>query len=201
MNIGFLASHTGSNMQAIIDACKSGILNALPVVVISNNSGSMALNRAVREGIAHYHLSARTHLNLQDLDEVIRDTLLFHDVEIVILAGYMKKIGTETLASFKGRVLNIHPALLPKFGGKGMYGMRVHEAVIAAGETESGVSIHIVDGSYDQGPVIAQTRVPVEPGDTPRTLAERVLQREHTFFVETLQRIVDGTISIPFRQK
>ena len=122
--------------------------------------------------------------------------MLKHDVDVIILAGYMKKLGMKTLSRFEGRVLNIHPALLPKFGGKGMYGMNVHEAVIAAGEKESGVSIHIVDADYDTGPVIAQARVPVEPTDTAEILAARVLRQEHKFFPETLQNIVDGKITL-----
>jgi len=199
MNIGFLASHNGSNMQAIIDACKSGTLQAVPAVVISNNSGSGAMNRAEQEGIAHYHLSGKTHPDAGALDQAILDALLEQNVDTVVLAGYMKKLGPRTLSHFSGRILNIHPALLPKFGGKGMYGIHVHEAVIAAGETETGVSIHVVDADYDTGPVIAQTRVPVEPGDTPKTLAARVLKAEHRFFSQTLQRIATGELALPDR--
>jgi phosphoribosylglycinamide formyltransferase 1 len=200
MRIGFLASHNGSNMQAIIDACKSGALQAVPAVVISNNMDSGALARAESEGIPHYHLSGNTHPEPASLDQAILDTLLEHGVEVVVLAGYMKKLGPKTLAHFAGRILNVHPALLPKFGGKGMYGMHVHEAVIAAGEKESGVSIHVVDEEYDTGPVLAQARVPVMPGDTAETLQARVLKREHTLFPETLQRIVAGEITLPAKR-
>lgn len=126
--------------------------------------------------------------------------MLEHAVDIIVLAGYMKKLGPRTLSRFEGRILNIHPALLPKFGGKGMYGMHVHEAVIASGETVSGVSIHVVDAEYDTGPIIAQARVPVEPTDTADTLAARVLQREHKLFPETLQKIVTGVIKLPIRK-
>ena len=199
MNIGFLASHNGSNMQAIIDACMSGALQATPAVVISNNGGSGALARAEEEGIPSYHLSGKSHPRLTALDQAILNALLQHSVDIVVLAGYMKKLGPQTLARFSGRILNIHPAMLPNFGGKGMYGMRVHEAVIAAGETESGVSIHLVDAEYDTGAVIAQARVPVMPADTPETLADRVLEREHTFFPETLQKIVAGELRLPVK--
>ena len=197
MNIGFLASHRGSNMQAIIDACKAGTLQASPAVVVSNNSASGALARAQEEGLPWYHLSGATHPTPQALDQAILNAMLTHTVELVVLAGYMKKLGPRTLSHFAGRVLNIHPALLPKFGGQGMYGMHVHEAVIASGETESGVSIHIVDADYDTGPVIAQARVPVEPSDTPEVLAVRVLKREHTFFSEILQKIVTQEIKLP----
>lgn len=191
-----MASHNGSNMQAIVDACNSGALQAKAAVVISNNSGASALSRAKEEGIPRYHLSGKTHPDFALLDEAILGALLRHSVDTVVLAGYMKKLGPRTLSRFNGRILNIHPALLPKFGGKGMYGMHVHEAVIEAGETESGVSIHVVDADYDTGPVIARARVPVEATDTPETLAERVLKREHTFFAETLQRIASGELRL-----
>ncbi|MBL4575099.1 MAG: phosphoribosylglycinamide formyltransferase [Opitutaceae bacterium] len=197
MNIGFLASHNGSNMQAIINACKTGVLQASPVVVISNNAGSGALARAKQEGILSYRFSSKTHPDPAELDLAILDAMLEHQVDIIVLAGYMKKIGPKTLSHFSSRILNIHPSLLPKFGGKGMYGSRVHQAVIASGEKESGVSIHIVDAEYDTGPVIAQARVPVESVDTPEVLASRILQCEHTFFAETLQKIVTGEIVLP----
>jgi phosphoribosylglycinamide formyltransferase 1 len=197
MKIGFLASHNGSNMQAIVEACKSGALQAAPAVVISNNSDSGALARARQEGIPCFHLSAKTHPNPDDLDQAMLDVMLEYAVDIIVLAGYMKKLGPRVLARFAGRILNIHPALLPKFGGKGMYGIHVHEAVVAAGETESGVTIHLVDTEYDRGPIVAQARVPVEPTDTPEILAARVLRREHTFFAETLQKIVTGAIKLP----
>jgi len=194
MNIGFLASHGGSNMQAIIDACKAGRLSAVPVVVISNNGESRALERARNEAIPSYYLSGKTHPDPDGLDQAILDVLILHGVDVVALAGYMKKLGPKTLAHFRGRILNIHPALLPKHGGKGMYGIRVHEAVITAGETESGVTVHLVTEEYDRGPILAQVRVPVMPGDTPETLAERVLVQEHILYPATLQRIATGDI-------
>ncbi len=194
MRIGFLASGNGSNMQAIIDACKSEALKAKPVVVISNNSDSGAIKRAKKENIPYFHLSNKTH---QNLDQAIIDALNKHSVDIVVLAGYMKKIGPEILSRYNGAILNIHPALLPKFGGDGMYGIRVHQAVLKAGERETGVSIHIVDADYDTGPVIAQVRVPVEKNDTPESLAARVLKQEHILFPKTLQKITTGEIKIP----
>lgn len=115
-----------------------------------------------------------------------------HTVDTVVLAGYMKKVGPKTLPYFQGRILNTHPALLPRFGGKNTYRVYVHQTVIASGETESDVSIHVVDAEYDAGRVVAQARVPVQPTNTPEELAERVLEREHTFFPETLQRIATG---------
>lgn len=195
LKLGFLASHTGSNMQAIIDACQAGTLAAEPCVAISNNSRAGALARARRANIAAYHLSERTHGAA--LGAVLGAALRRHGVEVICLAGYMKKLGAEVLAAYEGRILNIHPALLPKFGGQGMYGMRVHEAVLAAGERESGATIHLVDEEYDQGRVLAQEKVPVKTEDTPETLQKRVLAVEHRLYPATLARIAAGEIPIP----
>ena len=184
-------------MQAIIDAVNAARLHAIPCVVISNNSDSLALARARAEGIPAYHLSTRTHPEADSLDEAILQALLAHNTKVVVLAGYMKKLGPQTLRHFHGRILNIHPALLPKYGGQGMYGRHVHEAVLAAGERITGVTVHLVDDEYDHGAIIAQCEVPVCADDTVETLAERVLQREHTFYVETLQQISEGKIEFP----
>jgi phosphoribosylglycinamide formyltransferase-1 len=183
-------------MQAIIDACKDGRLDAKPCVAISNNSDSMALQRARNEGIPCYHISGATHPGSAEDEEILR-VLRRHGVDTVILAGYMKILGTVTLHAYRGRILNIHPALLPKFGGKGMYGKRVHEAVLAAGEKVTGVTIHLIDENYDTGPIVNQCQVPVLEGDTADSLAERVLKHEHRLYVETLQKISDGSIRLP----
>jgi phosphoribosylglycinamide formyltransferase 1 len=197
MNLGFLASGRGSNIQAVIDACNSGYLDAKPCLVISNNSESEALARARREGIAAYHLSSKTHPDPAELDDAILSALNLYHADLVILAGYMKRLGKKTLSAYRGRVINIHPALLPKYGGEGMYGVHVHAAVIEAGDWETGVTIHLVDQEYDHGNILAQCRLPVIKGDTELTLAERVLEREHSFLVETLKRIIEGEIRLP----
>lgn len=197
MNLGFLASHNGSNMQAVIDACRSGRLAANPVVVISNNRDSGALERARNENIPRFHLSGRTHPDPEDLDREIVDVLLHHGANLVLLAGYMKKVGPVTLATFPGHILNIHPGLLPEYGGRGMYGQRVHEAVLAAGARETGATVHVVDPIYDHGPVLAQKNVRVKKTDTADTLARRVLAVEHELYVETIDRIIRGEIKLP----
>lgn len=196
LNLGFLSSHSGSNMAAIINACKTGVLNAKPCVVISNNSGSISLQRAMDESIPCYHRSGKTHPRFEDLDEEILKIMIEHNVDLVILVGYMKKLGIKTLKKYRGRILNIHPSLLPKFGGTGMYGRHVHEAVLKAGEKITGITIHIVDEGYDSGAIINQCEVPVLPIDTVETLSERVLKREHSFFVETLQMITEGKLKL-----
>ena len=197
MNLGFLASHNGSNMQAVINACRAGRLAASPVVVISNNADSGALERARKESIPCFHLSGRTHPDPEDLDREIVDVLLRHDVNLVLLAGYMKKIGPVTLATFPGHILNIHPGLLPEYGGQGMYGRRVHEAVLAAGAATTGATVHVVDAIYDNGPILAQKKVRVKHTDTADTLARRVLAAEHELYVETIARILRGEAQLP----
>lgn len=197
MNLGFLASGRGSTMQAVIDACKSGRLRAKPCVVLSNNRDAQALARARQEGIPAYHLSAKTDPDSGLLDAAILHTLRHYEVELVILAGYMKKLGMKTLEHYRGRILNIHPSLLPKFGGQGRYGIHVHEAVLAAGERETGATVHLVEGEYDQGTILSQCRVPVYTGDTADTLAQRVLVQEHRLLVETLEQILVEKLALP----
>ena len=187
MRLGVLASGSGTNLQAIIDACERGDLDAEVRVVISNNSVSRALHRARDAGIPAYHISSVTHPN--SVDREICRTLEAHDVDLVLLAGYMRLLGPATLNRFRNRVLNSHPALLPKFGGKGMYGSNVHQAVLNAGETVTGVTIHYVDEQYDHGETVAQCQVPVLPDDTLETLEERVKERERRFWIETLSSL------------
>lgn len=195
--LGFLASARGSNMQAIIDACKSGRLPARPVVIISNNGDSGALARARAEGIAGFHLGRSVYPDPDELERKIVGTLQEYQVDILILAGYMKKIGSRILAAYPGRILNIHPSLLPKYGGRGMYGIHVHEAVLANGDTESGATIHVVDGKYDTGPILAQKKVAVAASDTAESLSRKVLAVEHELYVDTLSRILAGEIRLP----
>jgi phosphoribosylglycinamide formyltransferase-1 len=194
--LGFLASHRGSNMQAIIDACKDGRLAAVPAVVISNNGASGALDRAAAEGIPAYNVSSRNYPDPATLDIAIRDILIKERVDLVVLAGFMKKIGPATLAAFSNRILNIHPSLLPRHGGPGMYGMNVHAQVLASGDSETGATVHVVADDYDSGPVLARRKVPVHKGDTMESLAARVLEVEHTLYIDTLAAIIGGEISL-----
>jgi phosphoribosylglycinamide formyltransferase-1 len=197
LNIAVLASHSGTTLQSIIDACESGVLQARVCLVISNNSGATAAERAKRHAIPFCHLSSRTHPDSSELDRAVCDALDEHGSDLVMLAGYMKKLGRRTIERFSGRILNTHPALLPNHGGQGMYGDNVHEAVIAARETETGVTIHLVDTEYDEGPIVAQCRIPVLPEDDAHSLAARVQQREKPFLIETLQSIADGSRELP----
>jgi phosphoribosylglycinamide formyltransferase-1 len=194
--LGFLASHNGTNMRAIVAACRDGRLVAQPVVLVSNNREASAMAWALAHGLAAEHISATARGSEDAADAAIAERLRHHGVDLVILAGYMRKLGRATLRVFHNRILNVHPALLPKFGGQGMYGAHVHTAVLKAGETESGVTIHLVDDAYDHGAVVAQTSVPVHAGDTPETLAARVQAREQTLYPEVLTRIFSGEIDL-----
>ncbi|MDH5737163.1 MAG: phosphoribosylglycinamide formyltransferase [Gammaproteobacteria bacterium] len=197
LKIGVLASHRGSNLQSVIDACGSGELKSTVSVVISNNSHAPALDRARQASISAVHLSSRTEGNEGNLDQAICSTLISHHVDLVLTLGYMKKLGQQTLSAYKNRILNIHPSLLPKFGGKGMFGSRVHEAVLAAGETRSGASVHLLDAEYDTGPVIAQSAIFIEENETLESLGEKVLAIEHKLLVQTLIGISEGRILLP----
>ena len=183
-------------MQAVIDACREGRLEAEPRVVISNNSRSGALRRADEADIPRYHVSTVTHPGDDARDRAIVDILERHGVDLVVLGGYMKELGPQTIARFRNRIVNVHPALLPKFGGRGFYGIAVHEAVLASGDSVTGPTIHLVDEQIDHGAVLAQSRVAVLKGDTAETLAERVLEVEHSLYVDTLRRIASGEIDL-----
>lgn len=196
MNIAVFASHGGSDLQAIIDGCKNNKINATVAAVISNNGDSMALQRANKENISAYHLSAKKFGGEEALAKEILDVLIKHEIDMIFLAGYMRMLHITVLEKYNNRIFNIHPALLPKFGGKGMYGMNVHTAVIEAKEKETGVTIHRVNAEYDSGEIVAQATVPVLENDTPEILAARVLEREHTFLVEVIADIINGKIKL-----
>jgi phosphoribosylglycinamide formyltransferase-1 len=194
LRIGVLASHEGTTLQSIIDACAQARINGRVVAVISNNSGSGALRRAAAAGIETFHLSSATHPVGDALDAAICGELERARVDVIFLAGYMKRLGPRTLAAFPARILNTHPALLPKFGGQGMFGDRVYEAVLAAAEAESGASVHLVDADYDTGAVVCQERVPVHPGDTVETLKARVQACEREAVIKTLAAVASGEL-------
>lgn len=184
-------------MQAVLDACRDGRIDAHPAVLVCNNRSAEAMVRAVEEGVATVVLNAVTHPEPETRDQAMLDVLQQHACELIVLAGYMKKIGPRVLAAYRNRILNIHPSLLPKFGGKGMYGRAVHEAVLKAGEKVTGVTIHLVNEAYDEGRILAQAEVPVLPDDNVESLAARVLKREHAFLVETLRDILNGKLVLP----
>jgi phosphoribosylglycinamide formyltransferase 1 len=196
LKLGFLASHGGSNMSAILDAIEQEELNAHPKIVISNNPGSRALQTAREKGLPGFCVNVKTEGNDSEVDKQIVNLLHSHEVNLVILNGYMKKIGLQTLRAFEGRILNIHPSLLPKYGGQGMYGEFVHQAVLAAGDSQTGATIHVIDGEYDRGRILGQAVVPVHQGDTVDDLRARVLVEEKKLYVAVLKRIETGEIHL-----
>jgi len=196
LKIGVLASHEGTTLQCILDACAAGRIQGNVVVVISNNGNSGALFRAKAAGIPAHHLSSVTHPTQETLDAAIGAALSADRVDVVFLAGYLKRLGPATLAAFRGRVLNTHPALLPKFGGQGMFGDHVFEAVLASGESESGVSVHFVDDNYDTGRIVRRVRVPIEAKECVESLKARVREREREVVVETLAAIATGELRL-----
>lgn len=179
-------------MQAVIDACKNKKINAKVVLVISNNSDAYALERAKNEKIDNYHVSEYKYK--EGFIDKLLELLAKYEINLVLLAGYMKKLPKEIVERYK--VLNIHPALLPKYGGRGMYGERVHKAVLEAKEKESGCTVHVVDEHYDNGKILNQIKVPVLEDDTVETLAKRVLEQEHIIYVDTVKKILTKEIEI-----
>jgi phosphoribosylglycinamide formyltransferase 1 len=188
--IALFASHGGSNAEAVIDACLEGRISGRVCLLISNNSTSRALDRARAHGIATAHLSSVTHPVPEELDEEILATLQRAEVSVLVLAGYMKRLGAKTLAAYEDCILNVHPSLLPRHGGVGMFGRRVHQAVLENGDPITGVTVHLVDASYDSGRILAQREIFVVCGDTADSLAARVLPIEHDILVETLASFI-----------
>jgi formyltetrahydrofolate-dependent phosphoribosylglycinamide formyltransferase len=168
-----LVSGRGSNLQALLDATREGASGSI-ALVISDKQDAGALDVARKAGVAAEWVA----VDGREADATLA-LLAKHRIGLVVLAGYLKRVSERVVAAFRGRIVNVHPALLPAFGGPGMYGRRVHEAVLKSGARLSGVTVHIVDEQYDHGPVLAQWPVPVRPGDTAESLAARVLAVEH----------------------
>lgn len=195
LKLGFLASRNGSSMRAVVAAIAAGALPAEARLVVSNNRKSAALEFAQARGIES--LCLPTEKDPEAADLALRDAMAAAGVELIVLSGYLRKLGPATLARYRNRVLNIHPGRLPEFGGEGMYGRRVHEAVIAAGVPASGVTIHLVDEEYDRGPILARRDLALNPGETADSLEARITALEPLFFVETLQAIAAGGLVLP----
>ena len=170
VRVAVLVSGGGTNLQVLLDALHDSPI-ARVTRVISNRPAAGALQRARRAGVPT--------TVLRDAGDPGELQAALGDAQLVVLAGYLRLVHPSIVARFRGRMINIHPALLPDFGGPGMYGHRVHEAVLASGAKESGATVHFVDEQFDRGAIIAQEKVPIEPGDTPDSLAARVLEAEH----------------------
>lgn len=195
LNIAVFASGRGSNFEALQRAILSKKIPAQIVVVISNNSQSGVLALARTFSLNALHISQRQFQNEEAFNQKILETLRSYNVDLIVLAGYMKKLDRSIIRAFSNRIINIHPALLPKFGGEGMYGMHVHEAVIEAKEKYSGATVHIVDEEYDHGKILLQDIVAVDANETPESLAAKVLKIEHRILPEVVQLIAEDKLN------
>jgi phosphoribosylglycinamide formyltransferase-1 len=201
MRCAVFASGNGSNFQALLDRKASGEL-AHPdfVLMVGNNSKAGAFDRARARGISTLHI-APSHFPTEEayvgrLSSALKDS----GVELIVLAGYMKKLPPAVVAEYRNRILNIHPGLLPAFGGKGMYGLNVHRAAIEYGAKISGITVHFVDDEYDHGPVILQKAVPVLDGDDEHALAARVLEAEHEYYWQAVEAVAAGRVRVAGRR-
>lgn len=195
LKLGFLASGNGSSAEAIVDAIAAGELAAEARLLVSNRKDAAALQWAGARNVPTRHIA--TLPDPDAADAALAAAMAEHGVELIVLSGYLRRLGPATLKAYAGRILNIHPGPLPDFGGEGMYGRRVHQAVIDAGLAETAIVIHLVDGEYDHGPEIARRAAPILPGDTAEDLEARVKALEPAFFVEILQRLAAGDLALP----
>ena len=188
--IAVFCSGSGSNFQAIFHALKKKQLMAEIVLCLSNRSQCGAMEFARLNGIATVHLTEKQFDSCDEFAEAMVNCLKEQRIDYIVLAGYMRKVPDAVVTAFSNKIINIHPALLPKFGGEGMYGIHVHTAVLEAGETKSGATVHFVNEEYDKGRILMQRKVPVLPDDTPERLAARVLECEHTLYSDALEKLL-----------
>ena len=194
LRIAYFASGGGSNVQAILDAIAARQLDAASAVLVSDRADCGALERAARADIPTCVLPPADFDDEADFGAALLDVLRRHEADTLVLAGYLKKIPASVVRAFGGRILNVHPSLLPSFGGAGFYGRRVHQAVLDAGCRVSGATVHLVDAEYDTGPIVLQACVPVEPDDTAASLAARVLAVEHRLLPRALSLLAQGRL-------
>ncbi len=187
--IGILSSHNGSGFDAIQKACEEKVLNAQVVLIISNNTNANVLKKAEVKNIPNFVINNKKYPD-ENLDKKIVQLMEEYKVDYIFLSGYMKKIEKELIANFENRIINSHPALLPKFGGKGMYGTNVHKAVIQAGEKKSGCTVHFVNENYDEGKFILQKELILKENETVETLEEKIKLLERETIVEAFKTIV-----------
>lgn len=190
-NIAIFASHNGSNLNAIIHASKQKVIDSTVCLVISNNHDALALVKAQKNNIPNYVINSKT---VDNVESAMLNLLVKYDIDLIFLAGYLKKIDDSILKKYNNCILNIHPSLLPKYGGKGMYGINIHNAVIDAKEPYTGVSVHMVNEEYDSGKIIVQKQIKVSTDDTPQSLQEKVLELEHMIIVDVLKKIENNII-------
>jgi phosphoribosylglycinamide formyltransferase-1 len=190
--VAIFASGSGSNLQALLDAMQAPDFPAEAVLVVSNKEASFALERGRRAGVSSIFVDPKSFDSKEAYDLRLVELLAKAKIDLLCLAGYMRILTPVLVKAYADRILNIHPALLPKFGGPGMYGHHVHEAVIKAGEAESGASVHFVTEGVDEGAVILQERIRVLPGETPESLVKRVLEIEHKIYPQALRKVCES---------
>jgi phosphoribosylglycinamide formyltransferase-1 len=195
-NIMALVSGSGTNLQALLDAGKTGGLGSGRIaLVVSDRSDAYALERAKNAGVpavvAEPDKTIPVNERRQKLSDYILQLAETHHIDLIVLAGFLSILTGEIIRRYSGKMINLHPSLLPQFGGKGMYGEKVHRAVLDAGEKESGCTVHLVDAGTDTGPILLQRTVPVLPHDTPETLAARIHPEEHIAIVEAVKIMVE----------
>lgn len=199
MRLAVFASGGGTNFQAIVDATEDGSLPAEVVCCVSNTPEAGALDRAERHDIPTQVVAPARFDRPKTFGRALLDVLETHDVSFVALAGYMCKVPENVVEAYRNQMTNIHPALLPAFGGKGMYGMHVHRAVLDYGVHWSGATVHLVTEEYDQGPIVLQQPVPVYAKDTPEDLAARIREVEHRLYPEALRLFAEGRVHLDGR--
>lgn len=193
--IGVLASTKGTDLQAIIDEIKSGTLPGVEIaIVLSNKKNAYALERARLQEVKAFFVDPEGKTR-EEYDAELARILKEYSVDLICLIGYMRVLSPDFVRQFPRRIINVHPALMPKFSGPGFYGKNVHQAVLEAGEKETGCTIHFVDEEVDAGEIIAQERVKIEPGDTPETLKEKVQSLEKKLYPEVIRRFAEGIIT------
>jgi phosphoribosylglycinamide formyltransferase-1 len=200
MNCAVFASGGGTNFQSLIDRRESGDLHLNFSLLVCNNSTAGAIERATRHAIPYLHLAPSHFASEEEYTATLLAELDKHRVELIVLAGYMKHIPAAVIRRFPNRIVNIHPALLPAFGGKGLFGNRVHQAVLDYGAKVTGVSVHFVDEEYDHGPIILQETVPVLDNDDATSLAARVLRVEHAVYWRAIEALCRGSLSVNDRR-
>lgn len=191
LRIAVLVSGGGTNLQSIIDSIEAGrIQQAKICCIISSNPNAYALERAKKHRIRARVIGKEEYPDSADRTEALIATLKQEETDLIVLAGYMSVLEPKLVQAYAGRIINIHPSLIPKFCGSGFYGKRVHQAVLDAGEVESGATVHFVDEGVDTGEIILQRRVPVQPTDTADALAARVLEVEHQILTEAINTVI-----------
>ena len=198
MKIAVFVSGGGTNLQAIIDNIESGKLPGVEIaLVIASNDKAYALERASKHNIPATVMSVKSYASREEWDDAVLAKLQSVGTELIVLAGYLSLLGAKTVAAFNNRIINIHPALIPAFCGKGMYGIRPHEAALARGVKVSGATVHIVNENYDEGPILLQKCVDVLPDDTPEVLQKRIMKEcEQVILPEAIRLFAEGKIKI-----